>query len=1534
GSAPITVTAAAGTLTGTTLNSTVLASSLTSVGTLTSLTVSGNVNIRGKLWADKLIESSNPQFIQDHNAIGGRSKGDVWTEAGTNALPVATYGHSSLVYDGKMWVIGGTNGSVSTRKVYSSTDGITWTEAGTDALPVATNSHSSLVYDGKMWVIGMGNVRKVYSSTDGITWTEAGTDALPVATYSHSSLVYDGKMWVIGGVTTAATRKVYSSTDGITWTEAGTNALPVATYSHSSLVYDGKMWVIGGYTTAVTRKVYSSTDGITWTEAGTNALPVATYAQSSLVYDGKMWVIGGYTTAVTRKVYSSTDGITWTEAGTNALPVATDYHSSLVYDGKMWVIGGFTTAATSKVYKTIPAIKGGLVVQDQSNNEIFRISPLGNAGSVSIGSVPSSVAIAGRYAYIVDTGSDDLKVVDISTPSQPQTIGVPLALTNPRKIVVAGRYAYVLDMPATPILKVVDISNPALPASVGTVNLGASPMDVAVSGRYAYVIDQSSDDLKVIDIASSTAPVVVGTLAFSSGVSRAISVAGRYAYVVDSILDTLNIIDISNPVVPVSVGTFDLSVGGLSIARDVAVVGRYAYIVDSENTALRIIDVATSSAPTQASTLTVGGTPVSVSIAGRYAYVIDQSSTDLKIIDVASSTAPSVVGTLAIGSVPVDVTVAGRYAYVIDSGSDDLKVIDVSGLEVTSGIIHSLEAGTLQVRQDSAFDQNLAIRGGLNVGTGGIYSRGPIVSSFGTTTVAGLSIVATATSTSNVGINLTGGCYAVNGTCIGVNAVTSNVYTTDLTWTAPSGIKFAQVIVTGGGGGGGEADCDDTDCEAAAGGGGAGGTSIEMLTAAQLGSSQAVDVGALGAGGASGSGGNGTAGSPSYFGTAGLLGAYGGTAGTGVTTATINDASGGAAGTATTTGDVNLQGSGGAAGSAIIEGAKGGDGGASYWGGGGAGGVALSAESVAGAAGAAYGSGGGGGAIVDTAAQPDGGAGAVGVVAVFSYTSTGGDLAEWYETKGGVEPGDIVAMSDEFLEYESFASNLQKTSILERATPGSSIVGVVSALPFEIMGGDLLSASHEAKPIALAGRVPVKVSAENGPIKAGDNLAISSVSGVAMRSTKAGVIIGRALEDAECKEGIVCKVMILVNTSYSSGMLLKLALADDGIDLDAIPGDLDIGRIILAEMIRKKQNIVATTTLSEIYTDRIVAGLEIITPRLLADQVVINTLEPVADDLAVLLGENGKFVIGGKISGTATSTASSTPMITFDALGNAFFSGQVRAGSLVADNIAGLDVMAERFSILSGEVSTLVASSSDVFETLYEGLTTGDLTVSGTANFGGLTFFASTTSFAQGLSVTGDLVVENGIASTTELRALKISANEIDSPTLALLASTTASLSASTTAFESRLAVLELATTSPPEGFFDNLFTRVTGWFADVTNGIGDLFANTFRAKEKICVDDQCLTKEDIRSLLEMKNEQLVVPAPPPAGGPEPEPAPAPEPGATTTPEIVPIPEPLPEATTTPEIQPEPVPIPEPVSEPLPEPISEPQPEPAPVDQP
>ena len=59
------------------------------------------------------------------------------------------------------------------------------------------------------------------------------------------------------------------------------------------------------------------------------------------------------------------------------------------------------------------------------------------------------------------------------------------------------------------------------------------------------------------------------------------------------------------------------------------------------------------------------------------------------------------------------------------------------------------------------------------------------------------------------------------------------------------------------------------------------------------------------------------------------------------------------------------------------------------------------------------------------------------------------------------------------------------------------------------------------------------------------------------------------------------------------------------------------------------------------------------------------------------------------------------------------------------------------------------------------------------------------------------------------------------------------------------------STTSPAAAsFVEKFFARIIAWFADAANNIGDVFATAFHAKEKICVDDQCFTKDDIKSLL------------------------------------------------------------------------------------
>jgi len=49
------------------------------------------------------------------------------------------------------------------------------------------------------------------------------------------------------------------------------------------------------------------------------------------------------------------------------------------------------------------------------------------------------------------------------------------------------------------------------------------------------------------------------------------------------------------------------------------------------------------------------------------------------------------------------------------------------------------------------------------------------------------------------------------------------------------------------------------------------------------------------------------------------------------------------------------------------------------------------------------------------------------------------------------------------------------------------------------------------------------------------------------------------------------------------------------------------------------------------------------------------------------------------------------------------------------------------------------------------------------------------------------------------------------------------------------------------ESFFSNLFARITTWLADAVNGVKRIVV-----EDEICVDGECLTKDDIRNILEL----------------------------------------------------------------------------------
>jgi hypothetical protein len=132
--------------------------------------------------------------------------------------------------------------------------------------------------------------------------------------------------------------------------------------------------------------------------------------------------------------------------------------------------------------------------------------------------------------------------------------------------------------------------------------------------------------------------------------------------------------------------------------------------------------------------------------------------------------------------------------------------------------------------------------------------------------------------------------------------------------------------------------------------------------------------------------------------------------------------------------------------------------------------------------------------------------------------STTPDLAETIPAADDVTAGDVVC-----------ADPLHRERVVRCGARAKSVLGVIS----DGSGGFLIN-SHGSmddrltgKPLVLAGRVPVQVSTENGPIAIGDWLAPSSQAGVAVRATEPGPVVGIALESFSGKRGaVLCFVKV------------------------------------------------------------------------------------------------------------------------------------------------------------------------------------------------------------------------------------------------------------------------------------------------------------------------------------------------------------------------------------------------------------------------
>ncbi len=133
--------------------------------------------------------------------------------------------------------------------------------------------------------------------------------------------------------------------------------------------------------------------------------------------------------------------------------------------------------------------------------------------------------------------------------------------------------------------------------------------------------------------------------------------------------------------------------------------------------------------------------------------------------------------------------------------------------------------------------------------------------------------------------------------------------------------------------------------------------------------------------------------------------------------------------------------------------------------------------------------------------------------------ASGADVAEAFAVVGDIanyEPGDVLVIASGHKRTVEKCSKAYATSVL----------GVHATKPGMLLTErDIDADMTDLVPMGVVGVLPTKVTSQGGAIKAGDLLVTSSKMGYAMkgdsRKMKLGMVIGKALEDFDGKEGII-----------------------------------------------------------------------------------------------------------------------------------------------------------------------------------------------------------------------------------------------------------------------------------------------------------------------------------------------------------------------------------------------------------------------------
>ena len=368
-------------------------------------------------------------------------------------------------------------------------------------------------------------------------------------------------------------------------------------------------------------------------------------------------------------------------------------------------------------------------------------------------------------------------------------------------------------------------------------------------------------------------------------------------------------------------------------------------------------------------------------------------------------------------------------------------------------------------------------------------------------------------------------------------------------------------------------------------------------------------------------------------------------------------------------------------------------------------------------------------------------------------SSTGGaDLAERYKSIEAVYPGEILTI-------ESPVKDGEATVGLSKVAYDKKMIGIVTTNPGIVMDENLVdlnfNASSRNSPdrpaVALAGRVYLKVSNKNGAIEVGDPITSSDIAGVGMKATRAGNIIGKALENFTCQEDSPCegKILVFVNTSWydPDGSLTD----SNGFSIEKQNMEDENGNIISTVYKIVKIAINGTQDIIE----RVGAFSDLVAGKIRTGSLTANIISPVSDaDLIIDLDVDN---IASSSSQLAIKGVNDEIVTSFDAFGNATISGTLYANDIESErlnNIESLLSEVENNQQLLADSANWNNNSASISANL-EDLVTSNLFVTNNASISSL-FVDNNITTKSVDSINGTLSIQSLAIAPLEIMAGKI----------------------------------------------------------------------------------------------------------------------------------------------------------------------------------